>query len=147
MIVRNATELDIEHWCNMRTALWPDDQASHQAEIHNFFSDKSHNIHECLLVEAAGIPIGFLELSLRGYAEGSENSEVPYVEGWFVDEKHRGNGVGRKLMDAAEAWATKSGYSELASDTEVDNEASIVAHKSLGFKETDRVVCFLKKLG
>jgi aminoglycoside 6'-N-acetyltransferase I len=42
--------------------------------------------------------------------------------------------------------AIENGYKELASDTEISNTQSIEIHKKLGFKETERVVCFLKKL-
>jgi aminoglycoside 6'-N-acetyltransferase I len=49
-------------------------------------------------------------------------------------------------MKQAAQWATGLGFSELASDTEIDNVDSIARHKRLGFKETYRVVCFLKKL-
>jgi aminoglycoside 6'-N-acetyltransferase I len=49
-------------------------------------------------------------------------------------------------MAHAERWAGALGYSELASDAEIDNTVSISAHRALGFDETDRIVCFLKKL-
>ena len=49
-------------------------------------------------------------------------------------------------MAHAERWARALGYSELASDAEIDNTVSIAAHRALGFEETDRIVCFLKKL-
>lgn len=146
MSVRKATNLDIEHWCRMRNSLWPDERATNRAEIEKFFSDSSESILECLIIDSPGQPVGFLELNIRTYAEGSENNKVPYVEGWFVDEKHRGKGLGRLLVECAEAWAKENGYFELASDAEIDNKASIAAHKKMGFEETDRVVCFLKKL-
>ncbi|MEM7343763.1 MAG: GNAT family N-acetyltransferase, partial [Chloroflexota bacterium] len=76
----------------------------------------------------------------------TEAAEVPYIEGWYVDAHLRGQGYGRQLIEAAEQWAKEKGFNELASDAEVENIASIAAHKALGFDETDRVVCFLKKL-
>ena len=36
---------------------------------------------------------------------------------------------------------------EIASDSEIDNIDSIKAHNALGFKEVERSVCFLKKIG
>lgn len=48
-------------------------------------------------------------------------------------------------MARAEAWAREQGFDELASDTEIDNHASIALHRRLGFAETERVVCFLKR--
>jgi len=72
--------------------------------------------------------------------------EIPYVEGWYIDQEFRGKGLGRKLMAQAQAWATQHGFAELASDAEIDNGPSIMAHKKLGFKEKARIVCFLKEL-
>ena len=55
-------------------------------------------------------------------------------------------GVGRKLMEAAENWGREGGHSELASDCEIDNEVSFLAHTAIGFDETDRIICFRKEL-
>jgi aminoglycoside 6'-N-acetyltransferase I len=49
-------------------------------------------------------------------------------------------------MSYAEKWALSLGYNELASDTEIENEQSISIHSHLGFKEIERIVCFLKRL-
>ena len=84
--------------------------------------------------------VGFLELRLRNYAEGTDSLAVPYVEGWYVDPEYRLRGAGASLMRHAESWARQSGYSELASDTEIENMDSIAAHQALGFEVTDRIV-------
>ena len=146
MIVRPATEADIEHWSRMRDSLWPDSSTINMEEIEDYFSNTSNGIQECFLVEEMGKPVGFVELNIRDYAEGSTCDKVPYVEGWFVDEAHRGKGLGKLLMKQAESWAKENGYSEIASDTELERAESIAVHKKLGFIETDRIVCFLKKL-
>lgn len=51
-------------------------------------------------------------------------------------EKHRALGIGRMLMALAEEWARDRGFSEMASDAEIDNKASISAHLRLGYVET-----------
>jgi aminoglycoside 6'-N-acetyltransferase I len=88
---------------------------------------------------------GFLELSVRNYAEGCEGA-APYIESWYVDPDVRGRGLGRALMAAAEEWARAHDYRELASDTELSNEASQRAHRALGFEEVERSVHFRKPL-
>ncbi len=137
---------DITHWARMRDALWPDSAATNTQEIEQYFSGQSNHIQECFLAIADETPVGFIELNIRSYAEGSDQAEVPYIEGWFIDEAYRGRGLGKNLMGAAEAWAKAKGFAELASDAELDNTGSISAHKKLGFTETDRIVCFLKQL-
>ena len=62
----------------------------------------------------------------------------------YVD--YQGQGLGKKLIQRAEKWAKDRGFAELASDAETHNARSIAIHEHLGFQETYRVVCFLKKL-
>ena len=90
--------------------------------------------------------MGFIELSIRSHAEGCESDRVAYVEGWFVDETRRGQGIGAALMAAAQEWGRAHRATELASDAEVDNAGSIAAHCALGFAEVGRIVCFKKEL-
>ncbi len=49
-------------------------------------------------------------------------------------------------MLKAEKWALENGFSELASDTALENTMSFEIRGKLGFVETERVVCFIKKL-
>lgn len=149
MHIRPITPQDADEWSRMRTDLWPDTNDGHKAEIAAYFDGTSIDVVEVLVIdreaEAKGLG-GFLELNLRNFAEGCLLPEVPYVEAWLVDEDLRNQGWGRSLMQAAEKWASARGYEQLASDTTPDNEKSITAHKALGFKEVERVVCFLKDL-
>src|SRR5215471_10806196 len=89
---------------------------------------------------------GFIEGSLRNYAEGCMTSPVAYIEGWYVDEESRGHRLGTRLVQAAEAWARRHGLKEIASDTQIENAVSIQAHTSLGYEEVERIVCFRKVL-
>lgn len=88
---------------------------------------------------------GFLELSVRNYAEGC-TGDTPYVESWYVDKDLRSRGVGRALMEAAEGWARDQGFLELASDAQLDNSLSHAAHQALGFEMVERIVVFRKPL-
>lgn len=131
----------------MRTDLWPDTDDRHLAEIDEFFAGNSIDIAETFVIEINSKPVGFLELNVRNFAEGSRSPQVPYVEAWYVKPEFQHLGYGKQLMLTAEHWALSNGFSELASDTDIDNERSIALHRRLGFTETDRIVCFLKRLG
>ena len=88
---------------------------------------------------------GFLELSVRNYAEGC-TGPTPYIESWYVDPDVRGAGIGRRLVRAAEAWAQANGFSELASDAEASNTLSQKIHLAVGFSEVEHIVVFRKSL-
>jgi L-amino acid N-acyltransferase YncA len=55
-------------------------------------------------------------------------------------------GLGKALVQAAEEWARSQGLTEMASDTWLENDASIRAHLKMGYEEAERLVHFIKKL-
>lgn len=145
--VRPATRVDRAAWLAMRRALWPDGDEDHAREIEQFFRRGLRGLLAALLAfDASNRPIGFAELSIRNCAEGCDTDRVAYLEGWFVIPEARQQGVGRALVQAAEAWGRAQGCTEFASDTQIDNAVSAAAHHALGFTETDRIRTFRKTL-
>jgi len=109
----------------MRERLWPSHPGEHAREIERYFAGELREPIEVLLAfDDAGSAIGFIELSIRAYAEGCITDHVAFIEGWYVEPNERGKGVGAALIRAAEAWARSQGCTELASDTQIDNVAS-----------------------
>jgi aminoglycoside 6'-N-acetyltransferase I len=130
----------------MRLALWPDGSAAeHQREMAELLASAADN---AVLVAArpAGGLAGFLEVGTRPYAEGCESSPVGYIEGWFVDEDVRRQGIGRMLIAAAEAWVSSLGLREMGSDAVLGNEVSHAAHLALGYRDLDPIVPYIKRL-
>jgi aminoglycoside 6'-N-acetyltransferase I len=125
----------------MRTLLWP-------GQTDEDMTSWALRLDATIIVaeRAGGGLCGFAEVGARAYADGCETSPVAYLEGWYVDEDMREGGVGRKLLRAVEHWARSRGYTELASDTSVDNAISQRAHDNLGFTEVERVVQYRKDL-
>ena len=131
----------------MRQALWPGADASKLAEeTAAYFAGRGPLAMVTLCEAEDAAPIGMIELSLRSHADGCRSSPVPFVEGWYVVPDARRQGVGAALMAAAEAWARAGGYSELASDTQLDDEAGGRAHAGCGFEEIGRAIKFRKSL-
>ena len=87
---------ELQHWLDLRCLLWPGGSGDHLNEIQQYFCGQNPHIEGVWGVRSKGIPVmGFLELSLRSYAEGTSDSPVPYVEGWFVRADARGRGAGQ----------------------------------------------------
>lgn len=129
----------------MRVGLWPEERESIEAEGVKPLDDPSVPLHVIVAEIDAGL-IGFIEVSLRPYADCCRSSPVPYIEGWFVDPTHRGGGVGRLLVDAAIEWARELGYEEIGSDIVATNEASRAAHLALGFEEVETITIFRRSI-
>ena|SRR5688572_24236142 len=146
--VRAAVPADAAVWLRMRQALWPEDErGGHAAEIEQFFAGRLKMPLEVLLaVDESGDVVGFVELSIRAYAEDCETDRVAYLEGWYVEPHARRRHVGSALVAAAETWARSQGCTEFGSDALIDNDISASAHLALGFTETVQIRCFRKPL-
>jgi aminoglycoside 6'-N-acetyltransferase I len=147
--IRPVGPHDAAAWAAMRARLWPDaDAAEMQREADAFVGGGRQAMLEAVYLaeDDSARTLGFIELSIRAFADGCESRPVPHVEGWYVEPAARRSGIARALLSAAEDWARALGFTELASDTEVENVASQHAHARCGFAETERLVKFRKRL-
>jgi aminoglycoside 6'-N-acetyltransferase I len=129
----------------MRQGLWPDAPLDYLSlDLDKLLADENSAVF--LASDEDGKLVAFVEVGLREYAEGCETSPVGYILAWYVDPHVRGQKLGRELIHVAEGWAREKGCSEMASDTWLDNHASIQAHLKMGYYEVDRLVHFVKRL-
>lgn len=99
------------------------------------------------LAREEGVDCGLCLASLRhDYVEGTEGSPVGYLEGIYVEEENRGQGIARALLKAAQNWAKEKGCREFASDCELTNTQSLSFHLACGFEEANRIICFVKEI-
>lgn len=153
MEIRPVAETDRAEWLRMRRAIWPDaDPDELAAEVDGYFRGErgwlawllAETVFVCAR-EEGGLR-GFVEVSIRPYAEGATTDRIGYIEGWYVDPDARRTGVGRALVAAAESWARAQGCTEMGSDVLFDNTISQAAHGRLGYREVERLVLYLKAL-
>lgn len=143
--IRKMQKEDKVIWANMRLRLW--DRLSldeHVGDIERMLKSKKRSGYIAIL--AGNQPIGFAEICIREYANGCTEQPVPFLEGVWVDPKHRRQGAGRALIEKITDDLVAEGFHELCSDAGIKNRRSHQAHGNLGFHETDRVVYFRKPL-
>ena len=146
--IRPYESADLAEWMRMRRELWPElpaDEAAQRADCEAWLARRNSIVLVAERSEPSRL-CGFIEAGEREFADGCETGPVAYLEGWFVDEDLRGQGIGRQLMQAGEEWAITSGYREFASDALLENTPSQHAHTSLGFIEVERAVRYAKRL-
>jgi aminoglycoside 6'-N-acetyltransferase I len=146
MLIRRATHTDQVEWLRLRLALWPHASAEeHRAEMGEQLAD--YKLFAVFVADRGnGQLAGFLEASLRRYADGCSTSPVGYIEGWYVDGDVRRQGVGRQLVTAAEQWARDQRCQEMASDCDIANDVSFRSHLAIGYSEVERLIHFRKSL-
>lgn len=146
MKIRSLQPDDAVEWLRLRHALWP-----HQSPAQN-----DEEMTE-ILANFAQMPVfvaerpdgglcGLVEVAIHDKAPGCTTTKIGYLEAWYVDPEWRRQGVGRLLVEAAEAWAIEQGCTEMASDTDAGYPLSPTAHDRLGYQEVGRDIFFRKAL-
>ncbi len=125
--------------------LWPDHSPEEMTE--EFEALLSTDDAAVFLYTKNGKPAGFAQCQLRhDYVEGTGTSPVGYLEGVYVKEAYRKQGIGRELVSACERWAKEQGCTEFASDCELMNETGQAFHRAIGFEEANRIVAYVRKI-
>ena len=147
MTMERCISLDQPGWLDFRMALWADATSDEHRAYMAIALAQPERFLQLMMYDDQRVPIGFIEGSIRAdYVNGTETSPVGFVEGVYVLPAWRRRGVARRLYEAIGDWAKARGCRELASDALLENEPSQRAHSALGFRETERVVYFVKTL-
>lgn len=149
--IRKAVPADESAIAALMADLWPDGSVEeHRRDAGEPIRAGTYGTLPAAVFVATdeqGSLVGFLQAGLRSHADGCDPAQpVGFIEGWYVREEFRGQGVGGRLVQAAEDWSRAQGSREMASDALLDNEESLRAHSALGFEVIDRCVHFRKKL-
>ena len=140
MQFKEATAADLKPWVDMRYALWggnPDQLGSEALDILSSATD-----HCCLAITDSGQYVGFIEVSVRH----TQSHTYGYIEGWYVDQAHRQQGVGSALIDQAEQWLLHYSVEAIFSDTDKANyHDSLPAHAHSGYLPIRYFTLLMKK--
>ena len=145
MTVRKAEAKDLPILGELACGLWPhhtpDAMRAEMAETLEM-PDAAF-----FLAFAEKTSVGFAQCQLRhDYVEGTDSSPVGYLEGIYVLPGHRRQGIAKALLSACESWAKSMGCREFASDCELTNKDSLRFHLNVGFREANRIICFVREL-
>ena len=144
-MVRKATYSDSRVLAEMAVQMWD----SHTVdELETEFTETLNDKQSAFFIKYVNdVPVGFAQCGLRtDYVEGTESSPVGYLEGVFVKKDYRNNGYAKELLLSCESWAKNIGCTEFASDCELNNIGSLKFHIATGFDETNRIICFKKRI-
>ncbi len=144
--VEPLADADFGAWIELRAQLWPHyPLEEHRADGEGLLARGGGAI--VFVAKVDGSVVGFAEATLRvDFVNGSSTSPVTFLEGLYVIPQFRQQGVARALCAAIESWGAGRGCSEFASDALLENEQGQDVHLALGFRETERVVYFLKAI-
>lgn len=87
-----------------------------------------------LIAEMDGTPVGYI----TGHVDEDERRVLPrkgVVQDWYVEERARGMGVGKMLLEVLEESFAEAGCSVIESTTFPFNREARAAHERAGFRE------------
>lgn len=143
--MRRADLADLDALARLAVLLWPNhDFAELKQALDETLNDPEAAFFLCF---SGDCPVGFAQCQLRHeYVEGTSGRPVGYLEGVYVAERDRKKGLAKGLLRQCEEWCLSKGCAEFASDCELSNETSHAFHTKSGFREVNRIVCFVKKI-
>jgi len=143
--IKDADEQVLDSLTEMALALWPDNEFKElRKEFKQLLNSEKDKVFVYLMHAK---PVAFIHISIRSdYVEGSLKSPTGFVEGIYVDPEYRKKGISKKLIKKGESWLKTKGCSQIGSDIEQSNIKSYHFHKSVGFKEVNRLIAFIKDI-
>jgi aminoglycoside 6'-N-acetyltransferase I len=144
VVIREIRKSDREMWLGMYRQLFEKySDAALLGEIDRIFKSSKRSAY---VAEADGVAAGFAEYSLRDYANGCNSQPVPFLEGIWISEDYRSQGIAKALVQYLEKKAKMAGFKEFGSDVEINNYPSQLMHERLGFEQTEKVIFYRKIL-
>ncbi len=142
MVIRYATEADqprmqqiFNQEVEYSTASWEWSPLSNQ-DWNDWFDAHTRDHHVLLVAEVDSEVAGFAGYGAfrtkAGYASTVEDSI-------FIEERHRGRGLGRRLLAQLVGEARLRGVHAMVAAVTGENTSSIRLHRALGFAEVGRL--------
>jgi ribosomal protein S18 acetylase RimI-like enzyme len=75
--------------------------------------------------------------TLAGYVGIHPHDEYGHVIGMLVDQRYRGRGIGKALLDRAIAWSQQQQLSDVSLLVFPHNERAITLYRNAGFEERE----------
>jgi GNAT superfamily N-acetyltransferase len=141
--VRRMTEADAEAVNELVSQLgYPDDVGKTETAIRAVLG--SEVVDAFVAEDREGRVIGWAHVFMVPFIESGPNAELG---GLVVDEKYRGSGAGRALVERVEAWAREHGAADLCLRSNIVRDGAHKFYEHLGFEVQKTQHKFRKKLG
>jgi ribosomal protein S18 acetylase RimI-like enzyme len=119
--IRKADQQDLEALAKLADQLIRvQDQLERKDILAKILQDPNRGIY---VAEVKDMVVGFIEVCV--FPDFVEGAPLAVIQNLVVDEKHRGLGIGSRLMNSAVEEAEKQNVAEIHVWTEFDNERAL----------------------
>jgi GNAT superfamily N-acetyltransferase len=140
-VIRDALETDAEPIALLSGQLgYPVDSRVIQERLGQI---RRHGDGRVFVAELEGKIVGWI------HVYGVHVLEAPahaLIGGLVIDEKHRGQGIGRRLMAAVEQWAADSGYTSIRVRSNVIRKGAHIFYPRLGYSVLKQQLVYSRDL-
>jgi GNAT superfamily N-acetyltransferase len=141
MKIREAALSDVDALASLSTQLgYPSTPEEIAGRLEMLRSRSGDGV---LVAEEEGRVVGWLHVTVMSFLESASFAEVL---GLIVDEAHRGQGIGKGLLDAAARWAADHGYDKLRVRSNVIREDAHRFYEREGFRRVKTQVVLDRSL-
>lgn len=109
-------------------------------QLQKIFANEDTSV---IVAEIDNLVTGWIQVSIRSAIESGEIAEI---NGLIVDEKFRGNRIGKSLVLKSEEWARNKGLKEIRVRTNITRKETHLFYQGIGFEEKKEQTVFQKKL-
>jgi ribosomal protein S18 acetylase RimI-like enzyme len=146
-VVRPAGPSDADRVAGLMRAYYaedgyPYDEPLARAAVAALIDDAS--LGRLWVIESGGTVVGYLALTL-GFSLEYHGRDA-FIDELYVAPEHRGRGLARAALDAAEQACHELGVRALHLEVERDNAAGLSLYRKLGFSGGERYL-LTKRLG
>jgi GNAT superfamily N-acetyltransferase len=139
VLIRPARLSDVDEIVRLTSQLGYDVVAPNTAaKLSRFLSRRDHQF---LIAEADGYAVGWMHVAVT---ESIEADPFVVVGGLVVDRIHRGQGIGRTLLEHAEDWARTQGCSIVRVWSSTARTAAHRFYEHLGYTRVKTQHSFMK---
>ena len=141
IIIRQAAETDIEQLLvfeqGVINAERPFDPTLKKGDIHYY------DLIEMIRSSTIELVVAELNNEIVGSGYARVEQSKPYLQHerhaylgfMYVDPKHRGKEINKKIIEALKKWAASQNLKELRLDVYLDNTPAIRAYEKIGFEK------------
>ena len=117
-----------------------DSNISEDYIVNGYFENIYANKNNCLLTvkEENNTTIGYAFCKITTSDNGPYISHIALVDGLYVNEEYRNQGIATKLIEECKTWAINTGAKMLEINVMVENTNAINLYEKIGFKDLEK---------
>lgn len=142
MIIRPAQLEDVPRLTALAAQLgYPTTEEALRARLEALMPEADHAVF--VAADAENTVTGWISLFVY---RPLMRDPLVMVAGLVVDEVYRGQGIGQRLMERAEAWARERGCEGIYLKSNIKRTSSHAFYEKLGYRNIKTQFCFFKAI-